>query len=126
MAIIAALITASVALLVPFITFYLNRSTGIQTGPPGARVDVALSVSPSVRLVLVTVVAIFLMLPVGLLAFCVAIVVNLFLAPDASYIFLFSLDAGLTAGIIFALSLIWHGGFIEPRTCGHICGGIRP
>ena len=116
MVIIAALITASVALLVPFITFYLNRSTGIQTGPPGARVDVALSVSPSVRLVVVSIVAVFLMLPVGFLAFCVAVVVNTFSAPSDQEIFLFSLDAGLTAGVIFALSLVWHGGFIEPRT----------
>jgi hypothetical protein len=114
MAIIAAFITASVALLVPFITFYLNRSSGLPAaGQAGGRIDV--TVTPSVRLVIVMFVAVFLALPVGFLTFCVAVVGNLFLAPEDFPVFLFSLDAGLTGGAIFAISLIWHGGFNEPR-----------
>lgn len=113
MPIIAAFITGSIALLVPFITFYLNRSAGpsaVQIGPIGT----ALTVSPTIRLLVVVPAAFVLAVPAGFSAFGAAIAFNLFTMPDAQELTLFSLDGGLTGGAIFGLSSILYAGFTEP------------
>jgi hypothetical protein len=114
MAIFAALITASVAILVPFITFYLNRAPAVVGVGPATHLDVPITISPSAKLLIVIPIALVFSVPVGFLSFCVAVVANLFFAPTDN-IFLFSLDAGLCSAAIFAMSLIWHAGFNEPR-----------
>lgn len=113
MAIVAALITASVALLVPFVTFYLNKSPSVARAGQSATIDIPVTISRSVKLLLVVPIAIVFSLPVGFLAFCVAVVGNMALAPTEN-IFLFSLDAGLCSAAIFALSLVFHAGLNEP------------
>lgn len=116
MAIIAALITASVALLVPFITLYLNRTYAVPNpAANGVETTVPITISASTRLLIVLVMGATFMVPVGFLAFCVVVVLNLFFAPPNQDVLLWSLDAGLNAGAAFALSLVWHAGLNEPR-----------
>ena len=114
MAIIAALITASVALLVPFITFYLNKAPTITNGARAVHIDVPVTISPSTRLLVVIPLAFVFCVPIGVLAFCIAVVGNIIFAPSPN-IFLFSLDAGLCSSAVFAMSLIFHAGLNEPR-----------
>jgi hypothetical protein len=112
MPIIAALITASVALLVPFISFYLNRSAV----PPGSSVGSAqpLTVSQHVRLLVVIPAGLVLSVPAGLSAFGAAVIFNALTMPGGQDLFLLSLDAGLTTGAVFILAFALHAGFEEP------------
>lgn len=114
MAIIAALITASVALLVPFITFYLNKAPTVANGTKSAQIDVPVTISPNGRLLILIPLALVFCVPVGFVAFCVAVVGNIFFTA-ASEVFLFSLDAGLCSAAILAMSLVFHAGLNEPR-----------
>jgi hypothetical protein len=117
MAIIAALITASVTLLVPFIVFYLNRAGTQQSSGAGSGtvVQMPITISPGAKFFFVLPLAVVFSVPVGFLAFCVTVVINIFAAPSDQSIFLFSLDAGFCAGGMFGLSLLWHAGVDEPR-----------
>jgi hypothetical protein len=115
MAILAALITASVALTVPFITFYLNKAPPVVPNGQATHGNVPISISWSARFLIVIVMALVFWVPVGFIAFCVAVVANMVLGPvGQNDLFLISLDAGLTSGTVFSLSLIWHAALNEP------------
>jgi hypothetical protein len=102
-------ITVAAMLLVPFLTFY-PRAGGIRP-----RRGQGVSVSPTAKVVVVSVMALVFAVPVGLMAYCVILVFNLLFALGPVSVWLYSLDGGLSAGAMFALSLILHADFHEPR-----------
>lgn len=113
MIIIAALLSATVALTVPFISFYLNKAPVVVPNGQATHLNVPVSISWNAKFLMVLTMALVFMVPVGFLSFCVAVVGNLFIGPG-DHIFLLSLDAGLSCAAVFASSLLWHAGFNEP------------
>lgn len=117
--VLTTIIIAAATLLVPFIAFYLNNSARITANQPHQIKQLAFSITPSARLLTACFMALIFSVPVGLITFCIGVAINiltvpLFVSPYLFDYFLLSLDSGLTAAFVFAVSFIAHAGFLEP------------